>query len=136
MKLIGPEERLKEKRGVSIAIFGPTGVGKTTLARTLGATALSSTLVVDIEAGTLPIDDLPVAIARVQTMREFMDIACVIGGPDPALPPNSAFSSAHYAKVSADPELMKLAEYDTLFVDSLTALCGFPSLTANNCRRR
>jgi hypothetical protein len=122
MKLIGPEERLKEKRGVTIAIFGPTGVGKTSLVKTLDTTALSTTLVVDIEAGTLPIDDLPVASVRPRTMREFMDLACVLGGPDPALPASSAFSNAHYARVAADPELVKLTDYDILFVDSLTAL--------------
>ena len=55
-------------------------------------------------------------------MREFMDLACALGGPNPALPPNSAFSQAHFDKVSTDPDLTSLAQYDVLFVDSLTAL--------------
>jgi hypothetical protein len=122
MRLIGPEERLREKRGVTVAVFGPTGVGKTSLARTLSAPALASTLFVDIEAGTLPIDDLPIPVIRAQTMQNFLDFACVVGGPDPSLPRDSVFSAAHYERVAANPELMRLADYDILFIDSLTAL--------------
>jgi hypothetical protein len=121
MKLFTPEERLAEKRGVTTLVLGPTGVGKTSLLRTLDTTALGSTLFVDIEAGDLPVAGLPVASVRPRTAQECMDLACVIGGPDPALPASSAYSTAHYAKVSADPELMKLAQYQTLFIDSLTA---------------
>ena len=51
-----------------------------------------------------------------------MDLACALGGPNPALPPNSVFSQAHFDKVSTDPDLTSLAQYDVLFVDSLTAL--------------
>jgi hypothetical protein len=122
MKLIGAEERLAEKRGVTLAVFGPIGVGKTSLLKTLEATALSSTLFVDIEAGDLPVAGLPVASVRPRTMQEFMDLVCAIGGPDLALPASSPYSVAHYQKVSADPEFMRFAEFDILFVDSLTAL--------------
>jgi hypothetical protein len=122
IEVLGPAERLKEQPGVTVAIFGPTGVGKTSLAGTLGKAALPSAVVVSAEAGMLPIRGLPVASVDVRTMQTFMDIACVLGGPDPALPSSSAFSAAHYAQVSADPDLMALAKYSIIFVDSLTAL--------------
>jgi hypothetical protein len=35
MKIIGADERLNEPRGVKLLIAGPTGVGKTSLLRTL-----------------------------------------------------------------------------------------------------
>jgi AAA domain len=122
VKLISAEERLTEVRGVSLLIAGPTGVGKTSLLKTLSPETLSSTLFVDIEAGDLPVAHLPIASVRPRTAQECMDLACAIGGPDPALPASSAYSQAHYASVSADPELMKLAHYKFIFVDSLTAV--------------
>ena len=48
MKIIGADERLAEPRGVKALIVGPTGVGKTSLLRTLDPVR---TLFVDIEAG-------------------------------------------------------------------------------------
>jgi hypothetical protein len=121
MKLLTAAERQAEQRGVSVLLVGPTGVGKTSQVRTLES-LFPRTLLVDIEAGILPISHLPIASVQVKTMREFMDLACAFGGANPALPSSSAFSEAHYQKVSADPELMRFAEFDTLIVDSLTAL--------------
>jgi hypothetical protein len=121
MKLITAEERLAEVRGVSVLVTGPTGVGKTSLLKTLDAKTLSSALFVDIEAGDLPVAGLPVASVRPRTAQDCMDLACAIGGADPALPAGSAYSTAHYTKVSSDPELMKLAQYRIFFIDSLTA---------------
>ena len=37
MKIITADQRLQEKKGHKIVICGPSGVGKTTLARTLDA---------------------------------------------------------------------------------------------------
>ena len=50
-----------------------------------------------------------------------MDLACVVGGPDPALPASSAYSQAHFDAVSTNPDLMRLAQYEVFFIDSLTA---------------
>jgi hypothetical protein len=49
------------------------------------------------------------------------DLAVVLGGFNPALPATACYSEAHYNSVIQNQELARLAHYDTLFVDSLTA---------------
>src|SRR5262249_50823993 len=121
MKIITADTRLAEKSGAKMLIVGPSGVGKTSLLRTLSAEMLASTLFVDIEAGHLAVSDVPVASVRPRTWSECRDLACVLGGPNPALPPTVAYSEAHYNEVMKNSELARLAGYQILFVDSLTA---------------
>src|SRR5262249_40132280 len=121
MKIITADERLAARNGPKILVVGPSGVGKTSLLRTLRAELLASTLFIDIEAGNLAIADLPVASVRPRTWNECRDIACALGGPNPALPPTAAYSDAHYAEVMKNAELAKLVTFPILFVDSLTA---------------
>jgi hypothetical protein len=121
MRIISADERLAEKSGAKVLIVGPSGVGKTSLLRTMSAAMLASTLFFDIEAGDIAVADLPVASVRPRTWQECRDLACVLGGPNPALPANVAYSEAHYGEVMKRDELAQLAGYQILFVDSLTA---------------
>jgi AAA domain len=121
MKIITADERLAEKSGAKILIVGPSGVGKTSLLSTLSAESLALTLFVDIEAGDSAVADLPVASVRPRQWSECRDLACVLGGPNPGLPPTVAYSEAHYGEVMQNGELASLASYRILFVDSLTA---------------
>jgi hypothetical protein len=82
---------------------------------------LASTLLVDIECGDLAIADLSVASVRPRRWEECRDLACALGGFNPALPATAAYSEAHYNEVMKNSELAHLASYQTLFVDSLTA---------------
>jgi hypothetical protein len=126
-KIIRADDRLKAVPKINIALFGPSGVGKTTLARTLDP---QRTLFVDLEAGTLAIQDWagdvldmrkgaaalgchPWELARV--------LALYVGGPDPS-DAAGAYSAAVYQKAV---ELFNgigvdLEKYDTIFVDSIT----------------
>jgi hypothetical protein len=121
MKIITVDQRLAEKSGAKILIIGPSGVGKTSLLRTLSAQMLGSTLFVDVEAGDIAVADLPVASVRPRRWEECRDLACALGGFNPALPATAAYSEAHYNEVMQNPELARLTSYQTLFVDSLTA---------------
>jgi hypothetical protein len=121
MKIISADQRLAEKGGAKILVVGPSGVGKTSLLRTLSAEMLASTLFIDIEAGDLAVADLPVASVRPRTWSECRDIACVLGGFNPALPANVAYSEAHYNDVMKNPELAQLGSFSVLFIDSVTA---------------
>jgi hypothetical protein len=62
MKIIGADERLAERRGVKALIVGLTGVGKTSLLRTLDPARV---LFFDVEAGDLAVQDVPVDTIRV-----------------------------------------------------------------------
>jgi len=121
MKIITADQRLAEKGGAKILIVGPSGVGKTSLLRTMGEEMLASTLFFDVEAGDLAVADLPVASVRPRTWVECRDLACILGGFNPALPATTVYSEAHYNEVMKNPELAHLGSYQTLFVDSLTA---------------
>ena len=98
-------------------IVGPTGVGKTTLLRTLDPTR---TLFLDIEAGDLSVQDVPVDTLRVDDWPTARDIACRIGGPNPSYAPTACYSQAHYDAVGG--ALENLDRYQTIFVDSITAI--------------
>jgi hypothetical protein len=121
MKIIPADQRLREKSGVKMLVLGPSGIGKTSLLRTLDAQTLSSTLFVDIEAGDLAVADLDIATMRPRQWADCRDLACLLGGPNPALPPTACYSQAHYDQLTVDSDPATFSRYETVFVDSLTA---------------
>jgi hypothetical protein len=118
LRIVTADQRAAEAIGVKCLVVGPSGVGKTSLLRSLDA---SKTLFLDVEAGDLSVSDVAVDAIRPQTWPELRDIACWLGGPNRAFPASSPYSEAHYEAVCAEmgpPE--SLEKYDTLFVDSLS----------------
>jgi hypothetical protein len=107
----------------SLAIFGPSGVGKTSLLRTLPA---DHTVCLDLEAGMKSVQDWPGASIPIRSFVDFRDLTVLIGGPDPAADPNAWYSAQHHQHVrsvyagSGVEEF--LASKSIIFVDSITDL--------------
>ena len=119
-RIISADERLSETRRVKACIFGASGVGKTSLVRTLKIPAL----LVDMEAGDLSVADWRGDSIRVRTWEEARDLACYIGGPNLAAAPTEPYSQAHFDHVSQrfGPRAEVLGKYELVMVDSITVM--------------
>lgn len=131
LRIISADQRVAAPAKINIALFGPSGVGKTTQARTLDP---KTTLFVDLEAGTLAIQDWSGDVVDVRaTAAEHgmhpwdvaRGLACFLGGPDPADAngPYSKQAYDWYCGMFGDPKGLK--KYDTIFVDSITVASRF-----------
>ena len=125
IRIIKADERLKLVPKINIALFGPSGVGKTTQARTLDP---KTTLFVDLEAGTLAIQDWAGDVLDVRATAQALGahpwevaraLAVYIGGADPS-DARGAYSKATYDQVAAVFGSIDLSKYDVIFIDSIT----------------
>ena len=116
--IITADERLAEKRGITGCILGVSGIGKTSLLWTLDA---DKTLFFDLEAGDLAVEGWQGDTVRPSTWQDCRDLATFIGGPNPALRDDQAYSQAHYDAVCKRLGGTAVMEkYDTIFIDSIT----------------
>ena len=117
-RIITADERLKETRGIKGVLTGISGIGKTSQLWTLDA---DRTLFVNLEAGELAVQGWPGDEVRVRDWERARDLAAWIGGPNPAMRDDQAYSQKDYERVCrlfGDPSL--LDKYDTIFVDSIS----------------
>jgi AAA domain len=114
MQILSVEARLAEASGTSIVLTGPSGIGKTHALRTLDP---ARTLIIDVDRGALPLRDTTFDMVRPNGWEEIADLFCLVGGANPGLPPNSAYSQAHFDKVRG---LLDVSKYDVFVIDSLT----------------
>jgi len=122
LRIITADERLSAAANkTTMALFGPSGVGKTTLLKSLPP---ETTLCIDLEAGMKSVQDWPGDSIPIRCFEDAIDLACLIGGVNPAADPSGFFSAAHYQHlVTAHPDLVRLlAGKSIIFLDSITDL--------------
>jgi hypothetical protein len=122
LRIVTADERLREAQGkTTMALFGPSGAGKTTLLKTL---PVEETVCLDLEAGLKSVQDWRGDSLPIRRFADAVDIACLIGGANPAAQPDEHFSEAHHAHLRGQhPELAaRLDAKRIVFVDSITDL--------------
>jgi hypothetical protein len=122
LRIVSADERLSAAGAkTTMAIFGPSGVGKTSLLKSLPP---AETLCIDLEAGMKSVQDWPGDSIPVRTFADALDIGCLVGGVNPSADPSGFFSEAHYQHLRESyPDLVQMiARKRIIFVDSITDL--------------
>ena len=120
LPIVSAVERMAERKGVKLLMLGKSGIGKTSRLKDLDP---ATTLFLDIEAGDLAVADWPGDTIRPASWPESRDFFVFLAGPDKSLPPESAFSQAHYDHIIEKfGDATQLGRYQTFFLDSITQL--------------
>lgn len=122
LRIVSADERLSAAGAkTTMAIFGPSGVGKTSLLKSLPP---AETLCIDLEAGMKSVQDWPGDSIPVRTFADALDIGCLVGGVNPSADPSGFFSEAHYQHLreSYSELVQMIAGKRIIFVDSITDL--------------
>ena len=122
LRIVSADERLSAAGAkTTMAIFGPSGVGKTSLLKSLPP---AETLCIDLEAGMKSVQDWPGDSIPVRTFADALDIGCLVGGVNPSADASGFFSEAHYQHLRESyPDLVQMiAGKRIIFVDSITDL--------------
>lgn len=122
-RIITADERMARQGAIKGVIFGEHKIGKTSLLWTLDA---ETTLFINMEAGELAIQNWPGDSVEIRTWEDARNLACFLGGPNPAYRADQTYSQAHYDHIAAEfSQACRLEKYRTIFVDSITEASRF-----------
>ena len=120
LPIVSAIERMAERKGVKLLMLGKSGIGKTSRLKDLDP---ATTLFLDYESGDLAVATWQGDTIRLKSWTESRDLFVFLAGPDKSLPPESAFSQAHYDYVIEKfGDAGQLDRYQTFFLDSITQL--------------
>lgn len=124
VRIITADERLSASENkTSLAIFGPPGVGKTTLITSMPE---EKAVCFDLEAGMKSVQDWRGPSIPIRSFEDFRDLVILIGGPDPAQHPDSYYGPRYHAHVQAHYAESRLEGFlqdrSIIFVDSISDL--------------
>ena len=124
VRIITADERLSASENkTSLAIFGPPGVGKTTLITSMPE---EKAVCFDLEAGMKSVQDWRGPSIPIRSFEDFRDLVILIGGPDPAQHPDSYYGPRYHAHVQAHYAESGLEAFlkdrSIIFVDSISDL--------------
>jgi len=120
LPIVSAIERMAERKGVKLLMLGKSGIGKTSRLKDLDP---ATTLFLDYESGDLAVATWQGDTIRLKSWTESRDLFVFLAGPDKSLPPESAFSQAHYDHVIEKfGDAGQLDRYQTFFLDSITQL--------------
>ncbi|MGP6089779.1 ATP-binding protein [Antarctobacter jejuensis] len=124
LRIITADERLSAAENkTSLAVFGPPGVGKTTLVKSLPE---DKAVCFDLEAGMKSVQDWRGPSIPIRSFSDFRDLVILIGGPDPAQHPGSYYGAEYHKHVQATYAESGLEAFlqqrSIIFVDSITDL--------------
>lgn len=116
LKIITADQRIEQQTGTKLQVWGRFGVGKTSLLWSLDP---ATTLCLDLEAGMKAVNGWQGRSMEIRTWDDCRDVACWLGGPNPALRSDQSFSQAHYEYVRGQyGEFPK--DVKTIFIDSIS----------------
>ena len=113
LKIISADERLSQAKGAKILIVGQSGIGKTSLLKTVDP---ASTLFVDLEAGDLAIGKTPIDQVSPETWQDCRNLAVFLAGPDPQAKADDVYGKEHYDHAVALYGDTDLGKYSTLLI--------------------
>jgi hypothetical protein len=130
LQIVKADQRMAQaKEKNSLLVLGQYNVGKTSLLYTLPP---ETTLALDFEGGFKSVETWTGDSITLRTFEEAQDIACLIGGADPAAGPREPYCQDHYNQVAAEYKGFNIEKYKYVFFDSISEMTARAMLKAKN----